>query len=54
MTEFLSMGGYAAYVWSAYGISLAVLLANVWLPINREKQLLQSLKKRQQREEQQR
>jgi heme exporter protein CcmD len=30
MMEFLRMGGEAAYVWSAYGITLAVLLFNVW------------------------
>jgi heme exporter protein D len=29
--EFLQMGGDAAYVWSAYGITLAVLILNVWL-----------------------
>jgi heme exporter protein D len=30
MTEILAMGGHAAYVWSAYGITLAVLVMNVW------------------------
>ena len=30
MTGFLQMGGDAAYVWSAYGITLAVIVANVW------------------------
>ncbi|MGB0919751.1 MAG: heme exporter protein CcmD [Alphaproteobacteria bacterium] len=25
MSEFLNMGGYASYVWPAYGITLAVL-----------------------------
>jgi heme exporter protein D len=30
MTEFLAMGGDGAYVWSAYGITLAVLVLNVW------------------------
>jgi heme exporter protein CcmD len=30
MSEFLQMGGDAAYVWSAYGITLLVLIANVW------------------------
>jgi len=30
MTEFLRMGGDAAYVWSAYGITLAAVVANVW------------------------
>ena len=31
MTEFLDMGGYARFVWSAYGISLVVLSITVWL-----------------------
>jgi len=50
MIEFLHMGGYAAYVWSAYGISLVVLVLNIILPIRREKELLNSLKKKLQRE----
>jgi len=25
MTSFLAMGGYAAFVWPAYGVALAVL-----------------------------
>ena len=25
MSEFLAMGGYAAYVWPAYGVAVAVL-----------------------------
>lgn len=29
MTDWLHMGGYAAYVWSSYGIFLAVLAVNV-------------------------
>jgi heme exporter protein D len=29
--EFIEMGGHGAYVWSAYGITLAVLIINVWL-----------------------
>ena len=28
MSEFLAMGGYAAYVWPAYGITLVVLVLN--------------------------
>jgi len=28
VTEFFSMGGYAAYVWPAYGITLLVLVLN--------------------------
>jgi heme exporter protein D len=29
MAEFLAMGGYAEYVWSAYGLALATLIFNV-------------------------
>ena len=30
MSEFLSMGGKGAYVWAAYGITIAVLVWNLW------------------------
>lgn len=30
MSEFLKMGGDGAYVWSAYGITLAGLVWNIW------------------------
>ena len=52
MSDFLNMGGYAAYVWSAYGISFVVLILNIILPIYREKELIKSIQKRLQREEQ--
>ncbi len=29
MMSFLEMGGYAVYVWSAYGITLLVLILNI-------------------------
>ena len=29
MTEFLEMGGYAKYVWSSFGLTLGVLVANI-------------------------
>jgi heme exporter protein D len=51
MHDFFNMGGYAAYVWSAYGISLAVLVMNIVLPIRRERRLRLALKKKLQREE---
>jgi len=31
VSEFLAMNGDGAYVWSAYGITLAVLILNAWL-----------------------
>ncbi len=27
--EFLNMGGYAAYVWPSYGLTLAVIVLNI-------------------------
>lgn len=30
MSELLAMGGNGAYVWSAYGITLGVLIWNIW------------------------
>ena len=34
MTQtFFAMGGYAAYVWPAYGISFAVLAGAVWVSL---------------------
>ncbi|HSY07684.1 MAG TPA: heme exporter protein CcmD [Steroidobacteraceae bacterium] len=29
MSEFLHMGGYAAFVWPSYALTLAVVLCNV-------------------------
>ncbi len=37
--EFFHMGGYAFYVWSAYGVALIVLVANVIVPIARAREL---------------
>ena len=33
MSEFLNMGGYGFYVWSAFGITAVVILANIIEPI---------------------
>jgi heme exporter protein D len=30
MQEFLAMGGYAAFVWPAFGLSAVVLVYNAW------------------------
>ncbi|GIT15192.1 MAG: hypothetical protein CM1200mP36_09480 [Gammaproteobacteria bacterium] len=34
------MGGYAAYVWSAYGITLIVLIGNIWAAYRRHARML--------------
>jgi heme exporter protein D len=46
LQEFFAMGGYAFYVWTAYGITLAVLLANIVIPVMQRRQFFrQYLKK---------
>jgi len=44
MSEFLSMGGYAAFVWPAYGLTLIVLVGNVLLPRRRHRRILRQLR----------
>ena len=29
-SDFLAMGGYAAYVWPSFGLTLIVLIHNIW------------------------
>mgnify|MGYP006196924517 FL=1 len=48
--EFLAMGSHGAYVWSAYGISLAILALNVVLPILARRRYLQDEARRLRRE----
>jgi heme exporter protein D len=33
LTEFLAMGGYGAYVWSAFGFTMVVLAGLLWQSI---------------------
>lgn len=49
MSEFFHMGGYAAYVWTSYGIALVVLLANLVLPWLRRRRLVTELARRERR-----
>ena len=41
MNDLFAMGGHGAYVWSAYGITLAVLILNVWLARAKRRSALQ-------------
>lgn len=45
MTEFLHMGGYAGYVWSAYGITAAVLIITLLLPLVETKYIRKLIEK---------
>lgn len=47
--EFFAMGGYAFYVWTSYGLTLVVLLANIVIPVIQRKQFLRSLSLKQKR-----
>ena len=51
-SEFLAMGHHGLYVWTAYGISLAVLALNVALPILARRRYLQEEARRLRRESQ--
>lgn len=44
MKEFLAMGGYAAYVWTCYGITAIVVALNVWLAQRRHRQALAAIR----------
>ncbi len=45
ITEFIHMGGYAGFVWSAYLVAMVVLVLNLWLPNRRHRQQLMALTK---------
>ncbi|MCW8844202.1 MAG: heme exporter protein CcmD [Gammaproteobacteria bacterium] len=44
--EFLNMGGYAVYVWSSVGLTVAVLIINVITARRAVSQELERLRKR--------
>lgn len=50
MQEFFAMGGYAFYVWTSYGLTLIVLLANIIIPVVQRRQFLRSLMLKQKRQ----
>ena len=46
LKEFIHMGGYAQYVWSAYGIGTVVLIWNVIQPMHRYRKTIHNLANR--------
>ena len=46
LSEFLHMGGYAGYVWSAYGIAFAVLLWNIFVARARQRDIERHIRRR--------
>ena len=49
--DFIAMGNHGVYVWTSYGISLAVLILNVVLPALSRRRYLQDEARRLRREE---
>ncbi|MBD9356422.1 heme exporter protein CcmD [Methylomonas albis] len=47
--SFLYMGGYALYVWPAYGVTALVLVGTLIWPVFQRKQLLRQLTIKQKR-----
>jgi len=50
-SAFLAMGGHGPYVWSCYGLTLAVLLFNGLAPGRRKRRFLREQGARQRRQE---
>lgn len=46
MTEVLSMGGYAAYVWSSFGLTFAVLVICIVQGRSRHRKTIDDVKRR--------
>jgi heme exporter protein D len=44
-SEFMSMGGYGIYVWSAYGFAIVILVINVIIPMRRRSVVLRALRR---------
>lgn len=43
-SEFISMGGYGVYIWSAYGFAIVILAINVIIPMRRQSVVLRALR----------
>ncbi len=44
--EFITMGGYAIYVWPAYAIVAVVMIANIVIARRRHRRQLENLRRR--------
>jgi len=46
LRDLIDMGGYAAYVWPAYGLAALVMIANAVLPLHSLRKQLDELRRR--------
>ena len=44
-SEFFNMGGYAFFVWTSYGLTFLVIVANIVLPIMQRKKVISRIKR---------
>ncbi len=50
-SEFFHMGGYAFFVWTSYGLTLIVIVANIVAPIMQRKKVISRIKRAIRREQ---
>ncbi len=50
-SEFFNMGGYAFFVWTSYGLTLIVIVANIISPILQRKKVIARIKRAIKREQ---
>lgn len=50
IAEFIAMGKHGPFVWSAYGISALIIIANIVAPIQRRRALVNDIKRKIKRE----
>jgi heme exporter protein D len=44
-SEFFHMGGYAFFVWTSYGLTFAIIIANIVFPIMQRKKVIKRIKR---------
>ena len=50
-SEFFNMGGYAFFVWTSYGLTFVVIVANIISPIMQRKKIIARIKRAIKREQ---
>jgi heme exporter protein D len=50
-SEFFHMGGYAFFVWTSYGLTLIIIVANIVAPIMQRKKVISRIKRAIRREQ---
>ena len=44
-SEFFNMGGYAVYVWTSYGLTLLMVVANIVMPLIERRRVIARVKR---------